>query len=170
MTNHLTKLRQYLFVLVVMVFASAIASATVTVTVSTPSTSTATVSSPAKVVAKATSSTGKPITSWYIYSDGNPVWHTTSDVSSISASFALSSGKHSMTIRAWDGTGTHGTQYMTFNVSGTSTSAPTTSGVPVAPSNAKVISAIETKGPWGHCSDCAANPADSTPPIAQWVF
>jgi hypothetical protein len=75
-----------------------------------------------------------------------------------------------MTIRAWDATGAYGTKTMYFTVSGTSTGSSTTSGVPVAPSNAKVISAIETKGPWGHCSDCAANPADSTPPIAQWVF
>ena len=152
-----------------MVFASAIASATVTVTVSTPSTSTATVSSPTKVVASAKSSLGKPITYWHIYADGKGVWSTTQDVASIAASFALSTGKHQMTIRAWDSTGAYGTQYMTFNVSGT-TNTNTTSGAPVPPSNAKVISGIESKGPWGHCSDCAANPADPTPPLATWTF
>ena len=149
---------------------AAFASASVTVTVSTPSTSTATVGSPATVVAKATSTAGK-ISAWYIYSDGSPVWHTTSDVASISASFAIASGTHKITIKAWDSTGATGTVYRTFNVtSGSGTSTPSTTGAPVAPSTAKVFSSIETRTGWGHCSDCAANPADPTPPIATWTF
>ena len=140
----------------------------VTVTVSKPSTSTAIVGSPVNVVASASSS--RAITAWYIYSDGNPVWHTTSDVKSINATFSLSSGTHKMTIRAWDSSGATGTQYMTFNVgTGTSDTADT-SGVPQAPSGAKVISNIENKTGWGHCSACAANPDDPTPPLASWTF
>jgi hypothetical protein len=170
MTNQLRKtLRHFLFVLVVVVMASAIASASVTVTVTTPSTSTATVTSPAKVVASAKSSLGKPITYWNIYSDGKSVWSTTSDVASIAASFAISTGKHQMTIRAWDSTGAYGTQYMTFNVSGTSGTSSTT-GAPTAPSYAKVWTAIENRSGWGHCTKCAANPADPDPPLASWVF
>jgi len=41
---------------------------------------------------------------------------------------------------------------------------------PVPPSTAKVFYNVETRSGWGHCSDCAANPADSSPPIASWVF
>jgi hypothetical protein len=143
----------------------------VTVTVSKPSTSTASVGSPVNVVASASSS--RAITAWYIYSDGKAVWHTTSDVKSINATFSLSSGTHQMTIRAWDSSGATGTQYMTFKVgtatSGTSGTADT-SGVPQPPSGAKVISGIENKSGWGHCTKCAANPADPDPPLASWSF
>ena len=140
----------------------------ITINVSKPSTSTATVTSPVNVVASASS--GKQVTAWFIYSDGKTVWHTTSDVNSINASFALSSGTHKMTIRAWNAAGAIGTQYMTFNVSGTSSGGGSTTGVPTAPSGAKVISSIEDRSGWGHCSDCAANPDDPTPPIASWSF
>jgi hypothetical protein len=49
-------------------------------------------------------------------------------------------------------------------------SAISWAAAPTAPSYAKVWYSIESKSGWGHCSDCAANPADPTPPLASWVF
>jgi hypothetical protein len=142
----------------------AAASAT-SVSVSSPA-SGSTVSSSFTINAKASST--RAITSWYIYADSKAVWHTTNDVASISAPISLSSGKHTVLVRAWDSSGAYGTATLYLTV-GTSGTAPTT-GVPQAPSYAKVITSIENKSGWGHCSDCAATPSDPTPPIASWVF
>jgi hypothetical protein len=47
--------------------------------------------------------------------------------------------------------------------------APSVVG-PVAPQGATVIDQIEDRKGWGHCSDCAADPAKKHPPIAVWEF
>lgn len=141
------------------------------VTVTSPAAG-STVSSTFTLYAKGYSS--RQITGWYVYADSKAVWHTSSDVSSISAKLTLSSGTHSMLVRFWDSSGATGTSTFSLKVSGTtttsSTSGTSTTGIPKAPSYAKVISSIENRSGWGHCSDCAANPADSSPPIAYWSF
>ena len=123
---------------------------------------------PQSFTINAKGSSSYKITAWYIYSDSKAVWHTTSDVSSISAHLTLSTGTHNILVRAWDSSGATGTKTFTLKVS--SSAGSTTTGVPVAPSGAKVIYNIEDRSGWGHCSDCAANPNDPTPPIASWSF
>src|SRR5262249_6048242 len=147
---------------------SAVASAGVTVTLSSPG-SGASVSSPFTV--KASASSGYPITGWHIYLDDKSVW-TTGTTQNISASGGASSGSHTLYVRAWNSTGTYGTS-ATFwiNVAGgTSAPAAPSAGEPMPPSGANLIDNIDQQTGWGHCSDCAADPSDPTPPIAQWGF
>jgi hypothetical protein len=50
------------------------------------------------------------------------------------------------------------------------TSVSAAQSVPQPPSYAKLISSIEDRTTWGHCSDCAADPSKSNPPTASWTF
>ena len=144
---------------------SAVASAGVTVTLSSPG-SGASVSSPFTVKASATS--GYPITGWHVYVDDKSVWNA-GTTSSISASVSASTGKHKLYVKAWNSNGTSDTSAIIYiNVTSSSTAAPT--GEPMPPSGAKLIDNIDQMSNWGHCSDCAADPSDPTPPIAQWSF
>jgi hypothetical protein len=152
--------------LVLPLITSAVASAGVTVTVSSPAAG-STVSSPTTI--KASASSGYPITGWYIYVDDKAAWHT-GTAQTISASVAIPSGTHKVYVRAWNSTGEHGTS-SAFNVtnSGGGTVAPS-AGEPMPPSGAKLLDNIDQQTGWGHCTDCAADPSDPTPPIAQWSF
>jgi hypothetical protein len=84
----------------------------VTVTVSSPANN-ATVSSPVTINASAASS--HPITGWHIYVDGVDSF-SQNNVSSISASVAMSAGTHTVIVRAWDSTGAYGDQTLTLTV------------------------------------------------------
>ena len=87
------------------------ATAGVTVTVTAP-TSTS-VSSPVTIAANATSP--NTITGWHIYVDNADVY-TAGQVSSISASLAMTTGSHTVIIRAWDSSGAFGDQTLTLSV------------------------------------------------------
>lgn len=83
-----------------------------TVSVSTPSNN-ATVNSPTTISASATS--GHTITGWHIYVDGTDQF-SAGQVSSINASVAMSSGTHTVIVRAWDSTGAYGDRTLTITV------------------------------------------------------
>lgn len=70
------------------------------VTVTTPS-DRATVGSPVNIQASATPSAGQTITGWHIYVDDQDLFQQ-DNVSSISANIAMSSGTHTVIVRAWD--------------------------------------------------------------------
>jgi hypothetical protein len=87
------------------------ASAGVTVTVTAPASTS--VSSPVTVAANATSP--NTITGWHIYVDNVDVY-TAGQVSSISASLAMTTGSHTVIVRAWDSTGAFGDQTLNLTV------------------------------------------------------
>jgi hypothetical protein len=165
MRLQLGKFSRAFSLLVLPLITSAVASAGVTVSVSSP-TAGSTVSSPTTIKASATS--GYAITGWYIYVDNKAAWNTGA-TQTISASVSIPSGTHSVYVRAWDSTGAYGTS-STFNLTGGSTTVAPSSGEPMAPAGAKLIDTIEQQTGWGHCTDCAADPSDPTPPIALWSF
>jgi hypothetical protein len=166
MRLQLGKFSRVFSLLVLPLITSAVASAGVTVTVSSPAAG-STVSSPTTI--KASASSGYSITGWYIYVDNKAAWNTGA-TQTISASVNIPSGTHSIYVRAWDSSGSFGTS-STFNVtnSGSGTVAPST-GEPMPPAGAKLIDNIDQQTGWGHCTDCAADPSDPTPPIALWSF
>jgi len=84
----------------------------VSVTVSTPANG-ATVSSPVPIAASATSA--HTITGWHIYVDGADRY-SAGQVTSISTSLTMSSGTHTVIIRAWDSTGAYGDRTLTITV------------------------------------------------------
>jgi hypothetical protein len=84
----------------------------VTVTVSSP-TNGATVSSPVTFNASATSS--HTITGWHIYVDSVDSF-SAGQVNSISPSLSLSTGQHTVVIRAWDSTGAFGDGTLTITI------------------------------------------------------
>jgi hypothetical protein len=146
---------------------SAVASAGVTVTLSSPG-SGASVSSPFAVKASATS--GYPITGWHIYLDDRSVW-SAGTTQSISASIGATVGSHKLYVRAWNSAGAYGTSATIWiKVTSSTTTSSGTTSEPYAPSGAKLIDNIDQMSGWGHCTDCAADPSDPTPPIAQWSF
>jgi hypothetical protein len=139
------------------------AAASVSVKVTNPSTTTATV--PLTTTISAQASSGYPITGWYIYVDSKAVWHT-GTTSSINATITMTSGTHSVNVRAWDSTGGYGSVVLTLTASGSA--GGSTSNIPTAPSYAKVWNHIEDMSGWGSCSKCAANPSNPNPPIASY--
>jgi hypothetical protein len=82
------------------------------VTVTSPSNN-ATVNSPVTIAANASSS--NQITGWHIYVDSADSF-TAGAVNSISAGVNMSSGTHTVIVRAWDSTGTFGDQTLTLSV------------------------------------------------------
>jgi len=84
----------------------------VTVTVSTPANG-ATVSSPVAIAASATS--GHTITGWHIYVDSADRY-SAGQVSSINTNVTMSSGTHTVIVRAWDSTGAFGDRTLTITV------------------------------------------------------
>lgn len=84
----------------------------VTVNVSTPA-SNSTVASPVSIAASATS--GRPITGWHIYVDGADRF-SAGAVSSVNASIPMTTGTHTVVIRAWDASGAFGDKTLTLNV------------------------------------------------------
>ncbi|HEY2322051.1 MAG TPA: Ig-like domain-containing protein [Thermoanaerobaculia bacterium] len=89
-----------------------VAAAGVTVTVTSP-TSTS-VTSPVTIAASASSP--NTITGWHIYVD-NVDSYSAGQVNSISASIAMTTGSHTVIVRAWDSTGAFGDQ--TLNLTAT---------------------------------------------------
>jgi hypothetical protein len=84
----------------------------VTVTVSTPANG-ATVSSPVAIAASATSA--HTITGWHIYVDSADRY-SAGQVGSISTNVTMSSGTHTVIVRAWDSTGAFGDRTLTITV------------------------------------------------------
>jgi hypothetical protein len=163
MELQLGKLNRLFSLLVLPMLASVVASAGVTVKVSSPVTG-STVSSPSTIAASASS--GYTITGWYIYVDDKASWNT-GKTQTINAALSMTSGSHKVTVRAWDSTGAYGTATLYLTVkSGTTT----TTTEPMPPSGAKFIDNIDQQTGWGHCTDCAADPRDPTPPIAKYSF
>lgn len=126
---------------VLLVAVAAPALATVTVTVSSPANN-ATVPSTFNVVASATTNaSGAQVTGWYIYVDSVAAWNTSGPTSSINASVTMSTGTHTVLVRAWDSTGAFGSQTLTLTASPsclsgicvnvTSPTSGTTAGSPV---------------------------------------
>jgi hypothetical protein len=74
----------------------------------------ANVISPINVKASATPSSGHSITKWRIYLDDGTLVHSAGAVDSINANISASAGTHTLTVRAWDSSGTSGDQI--FNV------------------------------------------------------
>jgi hypothetical protein len=126
----------------------------VTVNVSTP-VPYATVTSPATV--KASASSTKPITGWHIYVDNKYVYGGNSTATSISPALTLTTGTHTVAVRAWDSTGAYGTNTFQVTVNGTAPTPPppTSNAGPVAPANARVFSKIEQMSGWGACATAA---------------
>ena len=88
----------------------------VAVTVSSPANN-ASVSSPVATNASATS--GNAITGWRIYVDSNNVY-TGGPVTSINPGVDMTTGSHTVVVRAWDSTGAFGDQTLTLNVTSSS--------------------------------------------------
>ena len=95
----------------------------------------ATIDNPARLVAKATSSTGLPVAFCRIYVDGNSLWGAAT--ASIDAGLPLASGGHAVVFQCWDSAGN--VQKVTRNVRVTDSANPvvsspaagSTSGTPV---------------------------------------
>jgi hypothetical protein len=109
------------------------------------------------VTVKASASSSKAITAWHIYVDGNNVYGGSLASSSISHSVTLSSGNHTIMVRAWDSTGAYGTN--TFDV--TAGGAAPTNGVSVSVSS-PTSGATVTSPATLHAS------ASSAKPITGW--
>ncbi|HYL98660.1 MAG TPA: Ig-like domain-containing protein, partial [Blastocatellia bacterium] len=88
----------------------------VSVTVPSPANN-ASVSSPVAISASASS--GHAITGWHIYVDSNEVY-TGGPVTSIDPGIDMSTGAHTVIVRAWDSTGAFGDQTLTLNVGSSS--------------------------------------------------
>ncbi len=109
-------------------------------------TSGATVSSPVAISASASSSSGS-ITGWKIYVDGASVY-SHSGSSSIATSLSISGGAHSITVKAWDGSGANGAAYASVTVSGTTSSSSSSSSTSTGTS----FSTLESRTGWSICS------------------
>src|SRR5579864_764546 len=89
-----------------------VAPPSVAVNVSSPGND-ATVGSPTTIQASATSSA--TVTGWHIYVDSVDVFRA-GQTNSISANLSMSTGTHSVVVRAWDSGGTYASQTLTLNV------------------------------------------------------
>jgi hypothetical protein len=127
----------------------------------------ATVGSPTTISANASS--GYPITGWHIYVDSVSVWSAGS-TQTINASVNIPSGTHSVYVRAWNSSGAFGTSSTFTLTNNGGTPSASSTGEPMPPSSAKLLDNIDQLTGWGHCTDCAADPSDPTPPIALWSF
>ncbi|HYG98096.1 MAG TPA: Ig-like domain-containing protein [Terriglobales bacterium] len=108
----------------------------------------ATVSSPAHVVASASST--RPISAMRIYVDGRSAY--TVGGGTLNTHVSLSPGWHSLVVQAWDTSGAVFKQVRSVNVVG---SAP--SGGSTAPGGAIVHSNIDSMGGWDTCARCAGH-------------
>jgi acid phosphatase len=82
------------------------------VTISSPGDGTF-ISSPAVIHASAAPTTGHTISGWYIYVDNVPVYHAGA-VSEINPSLSMTSGTHTVLVRAWDTSGAYGDQTLSL--------------------------------------------------------
>src|SRR5947207_13086870 len=108
-----------------------------------------TVGSPIHVAASA--SAANPISAMRIYLDGNSMY--TVNANQLDTSVASSNGSHSVVVQAWDTTGAVYKQALTVNVN--STSAPSSSSISSAPSNATAFNEIQRMPSWENCTVCA---------------
>ncbi len=97
------------------------------VTVSSPANG-ATVQSPVNFVARASASARHQITKIAIYVDSNDVYST--DSSSLSTSIAMSSGQHSVVVKASDSSGKTYSDSLTLQVTASATPTPTPAPAP----------------------------------------
>jgi hypothetical protein len=74
------------------------------------------VNSSVNVQASATPSSGRTITGWYVYVDGQAKYHV-SNVKSINTTINVPNWLHTVLVRAWDTSGAYGDQSLTVNVS-----------------------------------------------------
>jgi len=121
--------------------------AAVNVTVTSPANN-ASVNSPVSIAANAAST--HPITGWHIYVDSADSF-SAGAVNSINASVNMSSGTHTIIVRAWDSTGAFGDQTLTLTaVSGVGVSvdtpAPGSNVVSPVPISASAVSANPITG------------------------
>src|SRR4051812_7268154 len=94
-----------ILILALCLLAPAAALATVTVTVSSPANG-ATVPNTVNVVASATTNaSGARVTGWHIYVDTIDQWGTPGPTSSINQPITMTTGDHTVLVRAWDSTG-----------------------------------------------------------------
>jgi hypothetical protein len=149
------------------------------VTVSSPTTGT-TSASPVHVVASATSN--HPITAMRIYVDTKSVYLVSA--AKIDTFVAMSTGKHNVTVQAWDSTGAVFKSPFTLTVSSTSptptptptpspspTPSPTpapspTPTLPTPPSTAVTKADIDQMASWASCTVCAG--AGGNGPVATF--
>lgn len=135
------------------------ATSTSGVTVTSP-TNGSTVSSPARFVASAKSSS--PITAMRIYVDGTSAYST--NAASLDTNLSLSAGSHNVVVQAWDSAGSVFKSPLTINVSATSTG-------PTIPVGAKTFTNIDEMTGWDHCDVCSgANAAGPTTPYKMTQF
>lgn len=111
------------------------------ITVSSPANG-STVSSPTHFVASASSSS--PISFMRIYVDGNSIFGAAS--SKIDWSGAVSGGKHSVVIQAWDSKGVVLKAPLTITVGSSTGTAPT---------NSSGYFSVDAMTGWGSCDTCA---------------
>lgn len=72
--------------------------------------------SPIPIQASATPGSGHSIRGWYVYVDGVAAYHAGS-VSSINTTITVSTGAHTVLVRAWDSSGAYGDQTLSLEVS-----------------------------------------------------
>ncbi|MGI9100864.1 MAG: Ig-like domain-containing protein [Terriglobales bacterium] len=149
------------------------------ITVGSSSTSTSTSGSYAKITSpssgasvnspftlNASASTANGVSGWVVYSDGNNVYQVNNGSTSLSASVSLSSGTHSVFVRAWDKvSGYVSSPTISITVGSSSGSTSTSSTDPT-------IYNINTQSGWNSCSSCAGDGGSG--PVAsyyssQWV-
>jgi len=114
------------------------------VTVSSPSAG-STTGSPVHFVASASSS--KPITAMRIYVDSASVYNNSA--ASLDTQIAMSSGQHSVIVKAWDSSGAIFQQAFSLTVGAGSTPTPS------APAGTIVKSNIDQMTGWQDCTVCA---------------
>jgi hypothetical protein len=116
------------------------------VTVTSPANG-ATVDSPVTIQAVASPTAGHAISGWYIYVDSVAVWNK-SGVSSINASVSMTTGAHTVLVRAWDTSGAFGDQTLTLTIATkpvVTVSTPTNGSNVISPINVQA-SATPTSG------------------------
>ena len=84
------------------------------VTISSPGDG-AFVTSPVTLHASAVPTAGHTISGWYIYVDNVPVYHAGA-VTEINPSLSMTSGTHTVIVRAWDTSGAYGDQTLSLTV------------------------------------------------------
>ncbi len=131
------------------------------VTVSSPATG-STSGSPVHFVASATST--HPVTAMRIYVDSVSVYLVSA--SKLDASLAVTAGKHSVVIQAWDSTGAVFKSALSLNVTSTTSAPPPPPppALPAPPATAVTKSNIDQMTGWASCTVCAG--AGANGPVA----
>ena len=120
-----------------------------------------------------TASSSYSITGWTIYVDSNLVFRENTSSKTLSKAVSMSSGTHSVVVKAWDSSGANGSAYLkvsvgSYSTSGTSTTT-TTSLIPKPPSTAKYLNSIDQMSGWTACSKCANTTSATSYWYKQWV-